>query len=101
MVEWPELGGAELEFRDRWWELTGRVDVRGTGESLAVEARDRDDVRHETVDLRFRVEDPPASLNPGDIGEHFDRLEREGDRYVLFVEKGSRVYRYGLRGIER
>lgn len=98
---WPELVGREVRYRDHTWELTGPVDVRGTGERLAVEARQVDGVGHDTATLRFGLADPPDSLNPGDLGEHFDRLEREGDRYRLVVEKDARRYRYELRGLER
>lgn len=103
MVEtcWPELGGKQLRFSDHTWELTGTVDVRGTGEMLGVEATQVDDVRHGKAILRFDLENQPASLNPGNLGGHFDELEREGDRYHLIVKKESRIYRYELQGIER
>ncbi len=101
MVEtrWPELGGKQLRYAGHTWELTGRVDVRGTGEQLAVEATQVDDIRHAAATLRFGLQRPPASLNPGNLGDHFDRLERERDRYFLVVKKQPRTYRYELQGL--
>jgi hypothetical protein len=102
MVEahWEDLRGKELRYRDHTWELTGDVDVRESGELLAVEARQTDDVRHGTAHLYFGLEDRTDSLNPGSLGEHFDRLERNGDDHRLFVKKERRTYRYGLQRLE-
>ena len=98
--EWPELGGKELRYDDHTWELTGTVDVRGTGEVLEAEARQSDDVRHRIATLRFNLQNPPTSLNPGNLGDHFDELDRRGDRHLLIVKKASRTYRYALESIE-
>ncbi len=102
MVEtsWPELHGKEVRFRDGTWRLTGDVDVRNRGESLAVEANRGDDVRHETALLHFGIESPTDSLNPGDLGEHFDRLERTDRGQYLLVKKGPKTYRYELERLE-
>jgi len=98
--EWPELGGKQLRFDDHTWELSGVVDVRGTGEVVEAEARQVDDVKHERARLRFNLRDPPASLNPGNLEDHFDELRRDGDRYWLVVKKEARSYRYDLESIE-
>ena len=102
MVEsiWPELQGREIQYRDRTWVLTGDVDVRENGELLAVEARERDDVRQRTATLYFGLDDHTDSLNPGDLGEHFDRVERTRNRQHLVVKKEQRTYRYELRRLE-
>ena len=99
-TQWPELAGKRVRYGDHTWELTGLVDVRGTGDVLEVEATQVDDVRRGSATLRFDLENPPASLNPGNLGDHFDRLEREDGRYHLVVEKESRRYRYELHGME-
>lgn len=99
-TRWPELAGKELRYADHTWELTGLVDVRGTGEVLHVEAKQTDGVKHRTAILRFGLENPPASLNPGDPGDHFDRLERDGGQWYLIVRKEARVYRYELHGVQ-
>lgn len=102
MVEdtWEELAGKRLQYADRTWELTGSVDVRGTGERVELEAKEVNDVRHRRAALRFVTRTPSDSLNPGNLGEHFDRLERDGDVQTLVVKKGGRTYRYELRGLE-
>lgn len=100
-TEWPELRGVEVEYGDHTLELTGMVDVRGTGESLEVNAKQIGDVRGNEVGLRFGIETPPASLNPGNLGEHFDEIKREGNQYYLLVKKEPTVYRYQLHGIKR
>lgn len=99
-AHWPDIEGWELRYGEHTWELTGDVDVRGTGEVVEAVGRRVDDVRHQSARLRFVVQPPPESLNPGDLGRHFDRLERDSDGYHLVVEKERRTYRYGLRGVE-
>lgn len=99
-TRWSELAGNELRYGDHTWKLTGLVDARQTGEILHVEARQVDGVKHRTAILRFGLNDPPASLNPGDLGDHFDRLERDGGRWYLIVRKEARVYRYELDGYQ-
>lgn len=102
MVEqtWPELGGKQLRYADGTWELTGTVDVRGTGEMLAVEVRRVDDIRGGGADLRFVLENPAASLNPGNLGDHFDEIDRSGRIPAIVVKTVARRYRYSLQGIE-
>lgn len=102
MVEdhWEELTGREVRYDNHTWALTGDVDVRGTGELLEVEARQVDDVRHQTADLRFVLQNPPDSLNPGDLVGHFDSIVRDRDGYHLVIKKEQRTYRYELRGLE-
>lgn len=99
MVEqhWDDLRGKRLRYRDHTWELTGDVDVLETGELLAVEAGQQDDVRYGAATLYFDLTDPPDSLNPGDMGTHFDRLERTGDAQYLVVKREPRTYRYELQ----
>lgn len=97
---WPEIGGKQLRYNDATWELTGTVDVLKTGELLEVEARRVDDVRHESATLRFGLSEQQQSLNPGDLGDHFDKLDQEGDQYFLVVKHEPRTYRYELQGME-
>ncbi len=99
-TEWPELGGTEVQYGDHTWELTGTVDVGNTGDALAVEAKQVNDVRQRRATLRFGLEGDSHSLNPGDLGTHFDRLERARNAQYLVVKKEPRTYRYELRGIE-
>lgn len=102
MVEtnWPRLGGKELRYRDGTWRLTGTVDVRESGELLVAEASRVDDVRGETAALHFGLESPGDSLNPGDLGDPFDRLEQTKHAQYLVVKKGPKTYRYELQRLE-
>lgn len=101
MVEtrWEDLRGRELRYLDHTWELTGKVDIRESGELLAVEATQADDVRHRTAILYFDVLGAD-SLNPGQVGDQFDRLERTEDGQYLVVRREGRTYRYELRRLE-
>lgn len=99
-VHWDDLRGRELRYRDHTWELSSDVDVRNRGELLAVQARQTDDVRRPAATLYFGIADPSASLNPGNLGEHFDRLERADGEQHLVVRKERRSYRYVLRRLE-
>jgi len=102
MVEthWDDLRGRELRYLDHTWALTGDVDVRASGDLLALEATQVDGVRGERAVLHFGLEAPPDSLNPGSLGEQFDSLERDGDDHYLVVKKEGRTYRYELRRLE-
>lgn len=102
MVEtyWGLLDGAEVRYNDDTWELTGDVDVRKEGAVLAVDGRSKGDVRHQAATLFFGVDEAPDSLNPGNIAEHFDRLERTTSRQYLLVKTEGRRYRYELERME-
>ncbi|MFC6976884.1 hypothetical protein ACFQL1_22725 [Halomicroarcula sp. GCM10025709] len=99
-AHWESLGGTQLRYRDQTWELTGDIEARETGETLAVEARQVDDVRHETATLYFDLQGSTESLNPGNLGAHFDRFERDGDDHYIVVTKEQRRYRYKLHRLE-
>lgn len=100
-AEWPNLDGTTVEYGDRTWELTGTVTVKNTGEVLGVEAKRVDDVSQPTATLRFSCEEGSPSLNPGNLGSHFERIERTRTAHYLVVETDQRTYRYELLGLER
>ena len=101
MVEthWDGLRGRELRYAGHTWSLTGDLEVRERGELLAVEARQVDGVKRRRATLYFGVEDGPRSLNPGNLGEGFERFER-GETYALVVRTEPRRYRYVLHRLE-
>mgnify|MGYP006297720247 CR=1 FL=1 len=99
-ARWTELRGKEVRHRDRRWELTGDVEVQESGAVLALRARNVDDVRHEEATLYFDRRTDEDTLNPGDLGEHFDSIERRGQSSFLVVKKDGRTYRYKLRRLE-
>lgn len=102
MVEthWEGLRGREVRYLDHLWELTGDVVVLESGGLLALEARQTDDVRRRAATLYFAVEAGRPSLNPGNLGEHFDSLERTGGGQYLVVRDDRRTYRYRLQRLE-
>jgi len=99
-AHWEDLRGRQVRYGDDSWELTGDLEIRESGRLLAVEARRTDDVRQPTARLHFDVTDGPGSLNPGDLGEHFDRLERRGGEQYIVVKREGRTYRYRLHRVE-
>lgn len=99
-ARWQAVRGEELRYQDHTWELTGEVDVRGTGDRLRARVKQVDGVRGEHAALQFGIVDGGGSLNPGDLGDVSAGLEREGDRHYLVVEKEPRTYRYELHSIE-
>ncbi|ELY47183.1 hypothetical protein [Natronorubrum bangense] len=99
-MEWPQLSGTELQYSDHSWELTGTVDVGPTGDVLGAEAKQVDDVRQRNATLRFGLQDGAPSLNPGEMGSHFDRIEQAGATKHLVVKTDTRTYRYRLHGLE-
>jgi hypothetical protein len=99
MERWPELGGRELRYGGHTWALTGEVGLRRNGRTLGLRAERRDGSRRPTATLYFDTAGEDA-LNPGNLGEHFDSVVREEDRYALRVKTGSRTYRYELNRME-
>ncbi|WP_255149117.1 hypothetical protein [Halorarius halobius] len=97
MVEthWDALRGREVRYRDHTWELTGDVTVRDSGTVVSLGAVQTDDVRRRSARLQFDVAGP-SSLNPGSLGDVFERLERDGGTLTLVVETDGRRYRYRL-----
>lgn len=99
-VHWDTLREKQLRYRDHTWTLTGDVEVRNSGEHLAVAARQADDVRRRRGTFSFEVHDTDESLNPGNLGDAFERLEQTGDGQALVVKHRGRTYRYRLNRLE-
>jgi len=95
-----DVRGKRLRYQGYSWELTGDVDVLDDGAVLAVDARQVDTVPRDDARLYFGIENPPGSLNPGDLGEHFDSLVSEGDEQALRIKKPGRTYLYELQRLE-
>lgn len=104
MVEtrWEDIRDEEVRYLDHTWKLTGKVGIRDRGELLAVEAHQVDDVRRRGATLYFGLDGdgPRGSLNPGNLGEYFNRLERDDEGVALVVKTDGRSYRYELQRME-
>lgn len=98
-TEWPELEGTELQYSNDTWECTGEVDVGNTGNLLEVAARKVTDVRKRSAALRFGLDGSSPSVNPGNLGIRFDRIERDRASQHLVVKDDRREYRYELQGL--
>ena len=99
-THWEDLRTREVTYDDHRWSLTGDLEILESGESLAVQARQEDDVRHRDGTLYFAVEDTDDSLNPGNLGDHFDRLDTSGPTPIIVVKTEGRSYRYELVRME-
>jgi hypothetical protein len=97
---WDDLRGRTVRYRDRTWELTGDLEVHDTGELLAIDGRGDDDTGVNAT-LYFGLQGSPESINPGNLGEHFDRIERTPDGQFIVVNTGPRTYRYKLHRLEQ
>ncbi|RLM53916.1 hypothetical protein DVK02_10840 [Halobellus sp. Atlit-31R] len=97
---WESLRSEQLRYHDHTWELTGGVDILENGDLVVAEARQTDDVRRRTALLHFGLVTVEGSLNPGELGEHFDRIERVDGGQHLVVKKAGRRYRYELTRLE-
>ena len=95
-VDVPELGGEQLRYNNDTWELTGTMDVMQNGELPQAEAKKPDRIRGSTGWLKFSLDTPPASLNPGNLSEFNCELTEGDDGYVLEITREQRADRYRL-----
>lgn len=92
--------GKTIKIPNRIWEITGKVVGKESGGLVGVEAIQFHDVRHRRATLYFTLQIPNDSLNPENLGEHFDRIEQSRSNYFLIVKKGTKTYRYILQRLE-
>lgn len=95
----PRLAGERIRYRGDTWECTGSVDVRQNGAVLDVEAKKADRVRGDTATLSFRLDEPPSSLNPGNLGDVDLELRLENGEQQLFVSRNHRTDLYTLKNL--
>ena len=92
----PALDGERLRYNDDTWELTGTVVVKQNGELIQAEATQPNRVRGSAGWLKFSLDTPPASLNPGNLTEFSCELTEGDDGYVLEIGRDQRADRYRL-----
>lgn len=93
------LEGERLRYNDDTWELTGDLDVRQNGETIRATARKPDRVRGNAATLRFSLQDPPASLNPGNLGEFDAELKVIENRQYIVIIRNHATNHYRLKNL--
>jgi len=99
-THWHDLAGQELRYDDHTWELTGDVTVRSRGELVVVEAKQLDGTKRGRASLHFDAQSSGESLNPGNLGDLDQYIERDENGHTLVVATDGRRYRYVLNRIK-
>lgn len=85
-----ELAGERVRYNEATWEFTGDLDVRRNGEVLHADVRKEDRVRGNSGTLRFTLQDPPSSINPGNLGSFDVELrKRDGSQYLVVDRRNA------------
>jgi hypothetical protein len=92
----PELDGERIRYNDDTWELTGTIDVKQNGNRIHARAKKPERVRKNAGTLNFTLTEPPASLNPGNLGEFSCELEQAETVSTLVIVRNQRTDRYTL-----
>lgn len=95
----PELEGEQVRFNDDTWEFTGTIDVKQNGNRIHAAARKPERVRGNTGTLNFTLDDPPASLNPGNLGNLRCELQQAANGAVLLVDRTHTADSYTLNSL--
>ncbi|MGM0605520.1 MAG: hypothetical protein ACQETB_07590 [Halobacteriota archaeon] len=85
------LDGESIRYNGDTWEFTGGVNVKRNGEAIHATVRNTDRVGGDDATFRFVLRDPPASINPGNMGHLSARLEpRDGGHYLVVDRNHAR-----------
>jgi len=95
-VDAPDLEGQRLRYNDDTWELVGTLDVKQNGKLIQAHARKPERVRGSSGRLKFVLDTPPASLNPGNMAAFDCELTESEEGYGLTITRDGRVDRYRL-----
>lgn len=95
----PELEGIEFRYSDDTWAFTGDLDVRQNGDVIDASARKTERVRRDEATMHFAVTDPPASLNPGNLGDFEATVERSDGQHTLTIRRPNATTRYRLESM--
>jgi len=94
-----DIEGEQIRFNDDTWELTGDIDVLQNGDVLKVTARKPERVRGNTAMISFKLQNPPASINPGNLGDIDVEVERTADGIELVVTRRHTSNRYRAKNL--
>lgn len=98
-TEIADLDGTELRYNGDTWLLTGVIDVIRNGEGIDAEARKSERVRGNRARLQFSLQEPPASINPGNPGDLDVAVERGDGGVFLVVHRPHTTDRYRLESV--
>lgn len=91
-----DLEGERVRYGGDTWELTGALDVKRDGATLHARAKQVERVRRSRGTLTYHLQNPPASLNPGNLGEFDVEPERRDDGQYLLVRRPNGTSEYKL-----
>ncbi|WP_255171528.1 hypothetical protein [Natrononativus amylolyticus] len=91
-----DLEGERIRYNDDTWEFTGTLDVKRNGELIHAEAKKPDRVRKNRGTLSFTLQNPPASINPGNLGSVGISLEERDDGQYLVAARPNATNTYKL-----
>lgn len=95
----PDLEGTEIRYSGDMWALTGDLDVKQNGSVIDASARKTNRVRKSEATMRFSLQEPPASLNPGNLGDFDAQLERADGQYTLAIRRNNGTDHYRLENM--
>ncbi len=98
-TQFNQLTGARIRYNDDTWELTGDITIKQNGAVLEAEAHKPDRVRKSRGILRFQLQNPPASINPGNPGEFDIDIETTGGETILVLERSHASDRYAVKSL--
>lgn len=94
-----QLAGERIRYNDDTWEFTGDIEITQNGSVIEATARKSDRVRKNLGTFRFQLQDPPGSINPGNVGEFGVKLEREGRDVLLVITRRRESDRYSIKSL--
>lgn len=95
-VDVPAIAGEQLRYNNNTWKLTGTIAIERNGELIQAKAKKTERVRGSAGWLKFVLDSPPASLNPGNLAEFESELIEEGNDHFLLITRNDRTDRYLL-----
>lgn len=94
-----QLEDERIRYNGDTWAFTGDINVKQNGAVIEARATKPDRVRRSKGTMRFQLQNPPASLNPGNPGEFDVKLGLEGNDTVLELIRPHANDRYVLKSV--
>lgn len=94
-----QLKDEQIRYNDDTWAFTGDISFKQNGSVIEARVRKPDRVRGSRGTMRFQLQNPPASINPGNLGEFDVDLTRDGTKAVLELSRPSTSDRYTVSNL--